>query len=324
MRNILSVILIVIAGLASAQSYPEPSDLAVNDFAGIIDDATEERISTKLDTLRQDTGVEMVVLTLSRQEMFAPDLSLKKFARGIFNEWGIGDKKRNDGVLVLVLRGDQAIRIALGKGFGGKAETASDKAVERSFLPAFREDRYAEGIEIGVDDLIANLVGPHVAKLDLDTSEAGTETETTSSAETATSDTGTDTGTNTGADTTGSGSATSAKGDGESGAGASWLLYVLGGFGALIAFFVVKAKNRKCPECGAKGLKTTSNTIKDATEDSKGEGERITSCAKCGYRNVESYEIAKKSKPEPEPEPKAAKEDFSGGKAGKDGSTGKW
>lgn len=312
MRNILSAVLIMIAGWATAQSYPEPSDLAVNDFAGIIDDATEARLSDTLDTLRQDTGVEMVVLTLSRQEMFAPDISLKKFARGIFDEWGIGDKTRDDGVLVLVLRGDQAIRIALGKGFGGKAEDASDKAVERSFLPAFREDRYAEGIETGVADLIANLVSPHVAKLGLEADGSVAGTDDTSASTTAAED------------------ATAAKDDvkdggeggGEGGASASWLLYVLGGFGALIAFFVVKAKNRKCPECSAKGLKTTSSTVRDATEDSTGEGERITSCAKCGYRTVETYEIAKRSKPEPEPE--KPKEEFSGGKAGKDGSTGKW
>ncbi|MFK7940217.1 MAG: YgcG family protein [Roseovarius sp.] len=333
MRHILSVILIVFAGLAHAQSYPEPSDLAVNDFAGIISDEAEKRLSEKLNTLRSETDVELVVLTLSRQDMFAPDLSLKKFARGIFNEWGIGDKKRDDGVLVLVLREDQAIRITLGKGFGNKADKASDKAVDRSFLPEFREGRYEQGIETGVDDLISNLVGPHVKKRTEDEGEdiAASETDENSGATVATTtaqDTTADTETDAAADsasaeTTAADSSQPAKDDAEGSSG-GWLLYVLGGFGALIAFFVVKSKTRKCPECGARGLKTETNVIEAATETSEGRGERVTSCDACDYRDVKAYEIAKVEKPEPEEDPKPEPEAFSGGKAGKDGSTGKW
>ena len=305
MRYFLSVVLVVFAGWAAAQSYPEPSDLSVNDYAGIIGDEAENRLTEKLDILRETTGVELVVVTLSRQDMFAPDLSLKKFARGIFNEWGIGHKKRDDGILVLVLRGDQAMRITLGKGFGKKAEKAADKAVERSFLPEFREDRYEQGIENGVTDLIENTVGPHLARLDEDAGQSATEETAASTTQTETSQPAT-------------GESASTNGDaGESKDGLSWLLYVLGGIGALIGFLVFKSKTRKCPECGAKGSLTTStNTLEDATETSTGKGERITTCGKCGYKDVESYTISKRSKPEPE--------EFSGGEAGKKGATGKW
>ena len=304
MRHFLSALLICLAGWATAQSYPEPSELSVNDFAGIIGEEAEARLTSRLDTLREQSGVELVVLTLSRQEMFAPDISLKKFASGIFDEWGIGDKKRDDGILVLVLRGDQAIRIALGKGYGNKADKASDKAVERSFLPEFREDRYEQGIERGVDDLIENVVGPHLAKLDISIGEdsAAATSASAGSGEAAASATG------------------STDNKGKGGSGLSWLLYIVGGIGALIAFFKIKGRMRKCPECGARGLTVETRIVEQATETSKGEGERITSCAKCGYRDVESYEIAKRSKPEPEEKA----ESFGGGEAGKKGSTGKW
>lgn len=332
MRYFLSVVLIVFAGWAAAQSYPEPSDLSVNDFAGIIDDETEQRLVEKLDALRAETDVELVVLTLSRQEMFAPDLSLKDFARGIFDEWGIGDKKRDDGILVLVLRGDQAMRIALGKAYGKKADKASDKAVEQSFLPAFREDRYQQGIENGVTDLIENVVRPYVAKLDREDGDATGETETSDSIESASAnESSASTGTTEATETTAtqetaseSQSATgSTTAEGESKGGMSWLLYILGGIAALVGFFVVKSKTRKCPGCGERGsLSTTTNTIEPATETSAGRGERITSCEKCDYRDVQSFDIPKreKEKTEPEPEP----EEFSGGEAGKKGSTGKW
>ena len=335
MRNFLSVILILFASLASAQSYPEPSDLAVNDFAGILSDESEARLAEKLDALRAETDVELVVVTLSRQEVFAPDLSLKKFARGIFNEWGVGDKERDDGVLVLVLRGDQAIRITLGKAYGNKADKASDKAVERSFLPSFRQDEYEQGIETGVDDLISNLVTPYVKKRDKDADTdvvAASDTATDGGADTdasadtaASSDATTDTTTETAsADAAAETSAQSSEGEGES-KGSSVLWYILGGIGALIAGLIVKARTRKCPECGKRGgIKTVSKTIVEPTETTAGQGERTTSCDKCSYQKVDTYEIAKVEKPEPDPEPEAPKEELGGGKAGKEGSTGKW
>ncbi|MDF1669457.1 MAG: TPM domain-containing protein [Roseovarius sp.] len=334
MRNILSVVLIVIAGWATAQSYPEPSKLSVNDFAGIIEDDAEDRLSQKLDALREETDVELVVLTLSRQDMFAPDTSLKKFARGIFNEWGIGDKKRDDGILVLVLRTDQALRITLGKGYGKKAEKAADKAVDRSFLPEFREDRYEQGIETGVEDLIANVVRPYVKKRDKGKDKTAVSTETTSTEEAANdaaaAATTTSASTASAAEDTPSAATDTTTSTKESkGGGLSILLWIAGGIGAIIAFFTIKGKTRKCPKCGARGtLKMETNTIEVATEQSAGKGERITTCEKCDYRNVDSYVIPKREKeepePEPEPEPKPPAEEFGGGKAGKGGSTGKW
>lgn len=330
MRNILSVLLIVIASWATAQSYPEPSELSVNDFAGIIGDEAEERLSKKLDALREETDVELVVVTLSRQDMFAPDISLKDFGRGIFDEWGIGDKKRDDGILVLVLRTDQALRITLGKGYGKKADKASDKAVDRSFLPEFREGRYEQGIETGVEDLIANVVRPHVAKLEEEGEQtaASTEAASTESASTeASAATSASTDSTTASSETSSASGDAGK-DEKKGGGMSILLWIAGIIGAIIAFFTIKSKTRKCPSCGARGtLKTETNTLVTATEEHAGKGERITTCEKCDYRDVDTYEIAKREKEkEPEPEPKTTpeKEGFSGGEAGKKGSTGKW
>ena len=332
MRGILSVLLIVLAGFATAQSYPEPSELSVNDFAGIIGDEAEERLTKTLDALREETEVELVVLTLSRQDMFAPDLSLKEFGRGIFDEWGIGNKKRDDGILVLVLRADQAMRITLGKGYGNKADKAADKSVDRSFLPSFKDGNYEQGIETGVDDLIANLVRPHVAKLvedgvitaaadDTGSSDAASSDAASTSSDSAASDTASSTTSSEQASSTAS---SPPKEDGKGG-GLSILLWIGGGIAALIAFFTFKSKTRKCPSCGARGtLKTATNTLEHPTEERSGKGERITTCEKCDYRDVDTYTISKLEKKEPEPDPEPEPKDFSGGEAGKKGSTGKW
>ena len=91
-RFLMILALVFSAHNAYAQSYPEYNSTTVNDYAGLLDDTSEARVVAQLEALKKDTGVEMAVLTLSRQEMFAPDITLEKFATGLFNEWGIGDK----------------------------------------------------------------------------------------------------------------------------------------------------------------------------------------------------------------------------------------
>ncbi|MFN3209968.1 MAG: TPM domain-containing protein [Roseovarius sp.] len=324
MKYFVSIVFICLAGFAAAQSYPEPSDLSVNDFAGLIDDEAEQRLTDRLDALRGQTGVELVVVTLSRQDMFAPDMSLKKFGRDIFDEWGIGDAERDDGILVLVLRADQAMRITLGQGYDEAADEEADAAVDRSFLPEFREGRYAEGIETGVEDLIANVV-----RVRVDMPAAAEEVE--SAAEAQATDTAEEAGDGSiGGETEAAAASAEAEpaatevGDGESGE-LSVLAWIGGGIAALIGFFIFKSKTRKCPQCGVKGsLRTVRSTLVEPTETSAGRGERVTTCGKCDYSDTDTYELAKLEKDEPKPAPKAEPEGFSGGKAGKKGSTGKW
>lgn len=146
---------------ALAQSYPEYESTTVNDFAGIIGADVEAQIAQQLETLHDETGVEMTVVTLSRQDMFAPGLTLEEFATGLFNAWGVGDKTTNDGVMILVLHGDRAMRIELGKAYGRDWDRAAAKVIDRSFLPAFKEDRYQDGIAAGVTDTIDTIVMPH-------------------------------------------------------------------------------------------------------------------------------------------------------------------
>lgn len=155
--------LLLSATCALAQSYPEYNSTTVNDYAGLLDDAAEARVSEQLEALRKDTGVEMTVLTLSRKDMFTQDPSIEKFATGLFNTWGIGDKSRNDGVLVMVLHTDREMRIELGSAYGSEWNLAAARVMDRSFLPAFAKERYQDGIEAGVSDTIDTIVTPFLA-----------------------------------------------------------------------------------------------------------------------------------------------------------------
>ena len=148
---------------AWAQTYPDHESITVNDFAGLLSASVETGISAELDKLRAETGIEMTVVTLTRKDMFAPDQTLEEFAAGLFDQWGIGSRSRNDGILFLVLHGDRETRIELGKGYNNEWNRQARAVLDREVLPEFRQGNYESGISAGVRDIIAQIAEPYNA-----------------------------------------------------------------------------------------------------------------------------------------------------------------
>jgi|TARA_B110000977_G_scaffold12774_1_gene16241 uncharacterized protein len=103
----------------------------------------------------------LTVVTLKSQKPYAPGETLEDFATNLFDDWGIGDATRNDGILVLVLPNDRAMRIELGAGYDASWNNEAGRLIDRSYLPSFRSDKYARGIKDGVADTIALLARPY-------------------------------------------------------------------------------------------------------------------------------------------------------------------
>ena len=154
----LALSLIPFAG--NTQPLPSPISAQVNDLADLLDGKDRREVTDMLKALQADTGIQMTLLTLDSQAPYAPDQSLESFAAALFDDWGIGDATRNDGILVLVLPDDRAMRIELGAGYNQAWNNEADRVMDRSFLPSFRSDKYARGIKDGISDTIATLARP--------------------------------------------------------------------------------------------------------------------------------------------------------------------
>ena len=284
-----------------AQTFPDPESSTVNDFAGLLSEQAETKITAELEALRDETGVVMTVVTLSRKATFAPDQSTEDFARGLFDQWKIGDADRNDGVLFLVLQADRETRIQLGEAYGTDWQLATLFVLNRSILPAFREDRFEAGIQDGVSDVIASIIRPYLAGAAVPTAETGASAQTETAPAPASS----------AGDSTTSG-----------GGGGWWIAALFAPFAALIGWGMLKSKLAKCPECGKRGLSVTRTTLREPTETQPGEGERTTSCDKCGHSETEAYPIPALNSPDGPGG--GSSPDMGGGKSGEGGATGKW
>jgi len=158
-RTLLLLVFLPVA--AMAQGLPQPLSDTVSDFAGVLSPDEETRLNATLQKARDETGVHISVVTMERKASYGGSgQNIEIYAKKLFNAWGIGDKKRNDGILILVAKGDHEMRIALGTRFDAVYDGLAQRVIDRDMLPAFRDNRYADGIEAGAQAVIDRLARP--------------------------------------------------------------------------------------------------------------------------------------------------------------------
>ncbi len=146
----LAVLISLLSSVILAQGkggYPAHTDDYVNDFAGVLNKPDSEAIRKMFKELEQKTGIEAVAVTInSINDYNNGDATLESFATNLFNSWGIGHKKENNGVLILMAVKDRKCRIELGRGYGKLYDPAMKQVIDENMLPYFKDGDYSRGI----------------------------------------------------------------------------------------------------------------------------------------------------------------------------------
>jgi uncharacterized protein len=123
----------------------------VNDFAGILTADQRQSLEQRCKALREKTGAQLAVVTLKSLEGGQVD----DFAVKLFQRWGIGDKEKKNGILLLVAIQDRKWRIEVGYGLEPILPDAlAGRIAQEQLLPAFRQQRYADGLTAAVNRII--------------------------------------------------------------------------------------------------------------------------------------------------------------------------
>lgn len=97
-------------------SNPAPqTDIYLNDGANMLSADAKDQLLTASKDLHEQTGAQFVIVTV-------PSLngqSIEEYSNDLFNNWGIGDKDKNNGVLLLISKDDKKFRIEVGSGLEG-------------------------------------------------------------------------------------------------------------------------------------------------------------------------------------------------------------
>lgn len=127
----------------------------VNDFAGILKPETISLLNQKLGQFSKDTGNEISVVTIAK----LGDETVETYAEKLFQEWGIGKEKEDNGVLLLISLEDREMRIEVGYGLEHLVTDIDSGRIIREILtPAFQREDFDGGV-IQTVDTIVGLVG---------------------------------------------------------------------------------------------------------------------------------------------------------------------
>jgi uncharacterized protein len=138
---------------ALAVSYPALSGRVV-DQANIIPTATRDAIEPKLADLETKSGIQLVVATVKSLE----GEEIEPYANELFRTWKLGEKAKNNGVLLLVAPNERRVRIEVGYGLEGTLTDALSKVIiTNAMAPRFKAGDFGDGIARGVDDIITVL-----------------------------------------------------------------------------------------------------------------------------------------------------------------------
>lgn len=153
---LLACLLLLVPGYARAQEFPQLTGPVV-DSADILPPETETRLADKLAALKQQSGRELVVVTLPSLQGY----EISDYGYQLGRHWQLGTKEKNEGAILIVAPKERKVRIEVGYGLEPVlTDGLSSLIINRQIVPKFKSGDMAGGIEAGADAIIQQLTLP--------------------------------------------------------------------------------------------------------------------------------------------------------------------
>ena len=131
----------------------------VVDNAEILKSATRERVSAVLKAHEQATGNQIAVLTVPT----IGNEAIEEYASEVFAAWKLGQKGKDNGVLLLIAPKDRKLRIEVGYGLEGTlTDAVASRIIRNVITPQFKSGDFDKGVADGVDAIVGVLTGKPV------------------------------------------------------------------------------------------------------------------------------------------------------------------
>jgi uncharacterized protein len=153
-HSLVVVVALLCAGLAVwAANVPTLTGRVV-DQANVLSAAARSTLASKLAELEDKSGIQLVVATVASLQ----GQEIEPYANELFRAWKLGEKAKNNGVLLLVAPNERRVRIEVGYGLEGTLTDALSKIIiANAIAPRFKTGDFDGGVSRGVDDIITVL-----------------------------------------------------------------------------------------------------------------------------------------------------------------------
>lgn len=165
MKRLLLILGLLFSVCASAQidkvipKRPSPPRL-VNDYTNTLTGYQAKALEDKLVAYDDSTSNQIAVVIVPT----TGDYSVEEVGLEILRRWGVGNKEKNNGIVLLIAKDDRKLRIEVGYGLEGAIPDITAKSIiENEIKPSFKEDNYYRGIDLGTDAIIKAAAGEYKA-----------------------------------------------------------------------------------------------------------------------------------------------------------------
>jgi uncharacterized protein len=152
LRPLYASIVILLLAAAAAAALDVPSLRSrVNDYAGVMSAAQAQALESRLGQFETETGHQVAVLTIPTLD----GEDIEGFSIRVAENWKVGKKGFDNGVILVVAVKDRRVRLEVGYGLEGVLPDAIANRIIRDYIvPRFRSQEYTAGIIAGVDAVL--------------------------------------------------------------------------------------------------------------------------------------------------------------------------
>ena len=141
--------------LQAAPSFPPLTGRVVDD-AGILSPDTQAQLTSMLAQQEKQTGVQVVVATMKSLQGYP----IEEYGYQLGRYWGIGQKGKDNGAILLIAPAEHKVRIEVGYGLEGQLTDAQSKVIiDRVITPAFKRGDYDTGVIEGTAAILRTIGG---------------------------------------------------------------------------------------------------------------------------------------------------------------------
>jgi uncharacterized protein len=145
----------LLPAFALAFDFPQLTGRVV-DQAGIMSTEVRSAVAGKLKDLEDKSSIQLVVATVASLQ----GSDIETYANRLFRTWQLGEKQKNNGVLLLVAPNEHKVRIEVGYGLESTLTDAlCSTIISSAIIPRFKANDFPGGIERAVDGIISVLSG---------------------------------------------------------------------------------------------------------------------------------------------------------------------
>lgn len=156
-RFVLLILLLLLPLNVAALEVPKHTGY-VNDMAGLISSATELKIENFLRGFEASDSTQLVVLTVDSLQGDA----LEEYSLKVAENWGIGQKGKDNGALLLIAKQERKIRIEVGYGLEGKlTDLLAGRIIDNDITPYFKAGDYEGGVVAGITGMAEAVRGEY-------------------------------------------------------------------------------------------------------------------------------------------------------------------